>query len=351
MSSTQPLGGCFPAPAMVSLSALPPELILNLSTLLSTGDLNSLTRVASNFRTLLQQELEARLTYDLAKTLLPWSIRTHRPHILAKILAAPHFLDPRWGTPPPLLLAADLQDLECVRLLLEAGADVSVDHGQEEVQALHKAVQHGNIPMARLLLEHGAEVDVSFGCDGASENSLHWAVQTGQIDMARMLLDDFDADLEARGHFGTPLGFAVLSRQLEMVKFLLERGADATKIVHMYILLEGAPPPPLSANMAYIALGLRKPIDHRRAEAMRRFRQRKGMPETEAIPWTGLPMGEERKTMLALLLKAGARRDGAMETIHKNLTALAEAAVCTEQELLKMVEIMFDEAEIHVAAL
>ncbi|KAF7317334.1 O-methyltransferase family 3 protein [Mycena chlorophos] len=346
----QPPGRCLPIPSM--LSSLPPELILRVSSLLSTADLNSLICISSHFQALLQSELEARLTPELAKTLLPWSIGAHRPDILAKLLAAPYSLDPRRGAPgpAPLLLAADVQDLECVRLLLEAGADVSVDNGQEEMQALHKAVQHRNIPMARLLLEHGAKVDVSFGCDGASENSLHVAAQAGQIDMARMLLDEFGADLEARGHFGTPLGFAVHARQLYMVKFLLGRGADARGIVPLYILLVGGPPPPLSANLVYIALRLRAPMDEYTADAIRRIRERKGLP-TQVGPWTGLPLGEEQKTLLALLLKAGSRRDVAMEIIQRNLKALAAVAVRTEQEFLEIVKGMFDEAEGYAVSL
>ncbi|KAJ7054545.1 ankyrin repeat-containing domain protein, partial [Mycena amicta] len=128
----------------------------------------------------------------------------------------------------PLLLAADVQDLECTRLLLAAGADPCVDNGQEERQALHTAVQHANLPMARLLLSHGAKVDDQFGCDGAGETALHWACQSGQVDMARMLLDEYHASLEGDGHFGTPLAFAVRGRQLEMVRYLLGRGANAS---------------------------------------------------------------------------------------------------------------------------
>ncbi|KAJ7055217.1 ankyrin repeat-containing domain protein [Mycena amicta] len=325
------------------IHSLPPELILATSNELPTGALNCLTRSSRQLHTLLQPELEARLTPQLAEQLLYLALRRQKPHIVAKLLAPPHSLDPDKDR---FLLAAQMGDIESTRHFLEAGADPSIDNGEEGRQSLHQAVIVGNVELARILLEYGAKIEDQFGCDGKRQNSLHWACHLGHMEMAQMLLDEYRADLEAPGHFGTPLGFAMRApwRRLEMVRFLLMRRANAAGTVPLFILLDG--PPPLHANLVYIALDLKRPVD---PEMMRWYRERKNQPEP--VKWEGLPLTEEKKTLIAMLLKAGASREETIATVQEHLTGLAEAAFCTEKEFMETVEGMLKEAEDYLPLL
>ncbi|KAJ7860763.1 hypothetical protein B0H13DRAFT_1542147, partial [Mycena leptocephala] len=57
--------------------------------------------------------------------------------------------------------------------------------------------------------------------------ALHLACASGHLDLIKLLLE-CGASLECQGHFGSALGFAVHRRQLDAVKILLNKGANAT---------------------------------------------------------------------------------------------------------------------------
>ena len=66
------------------------------------------------------------------------------------------------------------------------------------------------------------------GCIGSDE-SLHSAVSRGNIERVRMLVER-GADLNAEGMYGrTPLYYAALCGQSNIVDYLLDKGADPTK--------------------------------------------------------------------------------------------------------------------------
>ncbi|KAJ7486572.1 ankyrin repeat protein, partial [Mycena latifolia] len=129
--------------------------------------------------------------------------------------------------------AAKAGNLETAALLLDAGADPAAAWDQAEYQPLHLAVTNKDLDMMRLLLQRGAPVDSKFGCDGCSESALHVACASGHMEMIQLLLDH-GANLERTGHYGTALGFAVHYHKLDVVKFLLERGADASVTAPLY---------------------------------------------------------------------------------------------------------------------
>ncbi|KAJ7706542.1 ankyrin repeat protein, partial [Mycena metata] len=91
---------------------------------------------------------------------------------------------------------------------------------------LHLAAVNRALEMMKLLLDHGAPVDGVFGCDGASETALHCACSTGHVEMIDLLIEH-GADLEAQGHYGTALGFAVHHRKLDAVRCVLGWGVEA----------------------------------------------------------------------------------------------------------------------------
>lgn len=134
-------------------------------------------------------------------------------------------LDPNGDA--PLVMAAYLGHTEIVRLLLEAGADVTaVDPGMKAT-ALHAAAYAGRTDAARLLIAHGIDIDKQGPKNGYT--ALHDAIWENNIDTARVILDA-GADLTLRSHSGeTPLDFARSRHRREIIALIEARlgGAGA----------------------------------------------------------------------------------------------------------------------------
>ncbi|KAJ7232816.1 ankyrin repeat-containing domain protein [Mycena rebaudengoi] len=295
---------------------LAPELILLLPSSLSTASLNSLILTCRRLWEVLQPELEARITPALARQILPWAAAS-KPHIIKKLLSPPYSVHPSatYGR-TPLHIAAGARNVEIATLLLQAGADPNAEYDQDELRPLHEAVQARDLKMVTLLLDHGAHIDAHCGCDGVSENALHTSCANGDLEIVDLLLVR-GAQIERRGHYGGALGFAVHYKQFDIVKRLLAKGADATVVVPLYVLLEGGPPPPLSAELLYLAMGLRAPTSKR----------------------------ERERQLMALLLAHGTSKDATLARISKYLKALADEVERTEEEFLQVVQEMIKEAE------
>ena len=106
---------------------------------------------------------------------------------------------------------------------LAAGTDVDAADANG-ITPLIAAVTSDQLEIVRLLLSAGADINARGPED---RTALIYAIQAEQPEMALFLLEQEDVDLEAReSHGSTPLVEAVVSRQLQVVEVLLERGAD-----------------------------------------------------------------------------------------------------------------------------
>ncbi|KAI1091612.1 putative ankyrin repeat protein [Rostrohypoxylon terebratum] len=129
------------------------------------------------------------------------------------------------GGEPPLVLAAELGMLECVRVLLNHGADPNIEC--ESGTALYKAVSWDHIDVVRLLFEWKHKPDMNVIPEG-QRMLLIRAVGTGNTELVSLLIDngaeiDFvDPDCS---YAKTPLCRACKEGDLEMVKLLLGKGA------------------------------------------------------------------------------------------------------------------------------
>ncbi len=150
---------------------------------------------------------------------------------------------------PPLHIAAQVADLGLVAWLLERRANVR-KRDMSDCTALDRAAQsatprndHGERfpPLARLLLDHGAEITLSA------------AVALGDADRVRAMIAAEPASLRRTARNGGLLSLAVNHNQLEMVRLLLDLGAD----VDERVFLEELEEPTLSwgAPLWYAALG------------------------------------------------------------------------------------------------
>src|SRR5262245_33896991 len=122
----------------------------------------------------------------------------------------------------PALMAATLfADADMVGLLLKRGADPN-GLGPAGTTALMWAIP--NLPVARVLVSHGANVNAK----SASERTplLVAASYPGTLDVLRLLLER-GADLHAQDRTSAgALALAVRSSDVEVVRFLVERGVD-----------------------------------------------------------------------------------------------------------------------------
>jgi ankyrin repeat protein len=122
----------------------------------------------------------------------------------------------------PLLKAAWDGDEEIVTLLLEAGAKINARATDTGETPLMNAVTRGHVAIVKLLLEKGADVAPKNRFDF---NAFTSAVAAGKTDIAGMLLDA-GAKPEEGASGLTPLQFAASAGNVEMIRFLVKRGAN-----------------------------------------------------------------------------------------------------------------------------
>ncbi len=143
------------------------------------------------------------------------------------------------GGSTPLLFAARNGDVETVRVLVEAGADVN-DTAASGARALVIAAHSGHGPLGIYLLEQGADPNAA----GAGYTALHAAVLRSQVELVEALLDHgavanavvehgtngrrFSADYSIRHQLIGTNAFWLAAKygELEILGTLAEHGAD-----------------------------------------------------------------------------------------------------------------------------
>ncbi|XP_069695751.1 fibronectin type 3 and ankyrin repeat domains protein 1-like isoform X2 [Periplaneta americana] len=153
------------------------------------------------------------------------AIQYGQPKTAKKILAsrygAVEILNPMGMS--PLMQAAARGDPQMVNLMLSAGADVNVTSVGSGRTALMIACFRGDTDIARQLRERGARWDIR---DRSGCTALHYAVDGSQTETLDLALEE-GADIEARDvEEWTPLmRGVVLESAVPILKKLLESGA------------------------------------------------------------------------------------------------------------------------------
>ena len=149
----------------------------------------------------------------------------------------------------PLHYAAQTGKMEVVQMLVEAGADVNA-MGNNDWPPLCIAAENNHIAIAEYLIAHGANVNAPEGRTtlqeapysssiemvkllidkGADVNAgpwtaLHGAVDEGRSDIAELLIQN-GADVNTKRRGNTPLYYSIQKNDSDMTKLLVAKGAD-----------------------------------------------------------------------------------------------------------------------------
>lgn len=165
-------------------------------------------------------------------TILHYATWQGNPDLLAPLLDYADDLELRdalgWT---PLMTAVNGGSRENVNLLLARGAKVDCDWS-EGISLVADAMHHNDLELVSTLIDHGAKVTptdamIASGEDLSSSYLLHFAVDDGLQDMAKLLIEKGRIPLNTVDVSGwTPLHLAAGHNNVELIKLLLEKGAE-----------------------------------------------------------------------------------------------------------------------------
>lgn len=138
-------------------------------------------------------------------------------------------LERQWGLTLTLVAAAKSDNLQLVRLLLEAGAAVNIPRERTYIgmTAIQAAAERGHQEVVKLLLERGADCEVSYlYLEGQRNTAIRAAIRGGNSHVVQ-LLAEVGAKINALLASGikTLLEMAIDCKHSEVVNLLIRWGA------------------------------------------------------------------------------------------------------------------------------
>lgn len=127
-----------------------------------------------------------------------------------------------------LHIAVQYNSLECLKILLENGADVDARDYNGATPLGHAVIQD-SLECLEILLKYKPDVNAQ---DDIDRSPLYTAIDEGSEEcLSRLLMiEDVDVDLPAGLSGQTPLHKAAINRNHDAIILLLERGADHTRL-------------------------------------------------------------------------------------------------------------------------
>jgi ankyrin repeat protein len=129
------------------------------------------------------------------------------------------------GARPDVFVASVRGDLEQLRRVLEDNPALVASHSADGWTPLHLAAHFGQVEAVRLLLQAGADVRAR-STNPSANTALHAALAGRNLPVTEMLLDA-GAEVNAQQHGGyTALQAAAQHGDVAMIELLLRHGAD-----------------------------------------------------------------------------------------------------------------------------
>lgn len=216
----------------MSLSKLPPELLLAVGDNLPVASLSRLLRTCRSLQQLLGPALTSRITTEnLACTVLERGIGTG--HLPTVQLALAH--NPAWHTfnehghcYSAMEHACDRRSLDIVRALItHYGCTILTDNQKSNGRychddPLHNAIRGNNLALTTLLLEGGSPANqtVWYGYPSSDKSPLDFAGKYASAEIVEVLVEH-GAEV---GHAGRSLSYAVQHGRWDVARALVRRG-------------------------------------------------------------------------------------------------------------------------------
>ncbi|MDP6981107.1 MAG: ankyrin repeat domain-containing protein [Myxococcota bacterium] len=125
----------------------------------------------------------------------------------------------------PITLAAEHGNIELLELLLANGADLEYRES-DSFTVLTSALRRRQLAMARHLLDKGVDVNEPLKGGGSA---LFIALRSRDQQAVQMLIDA-NVDIHGGGKAAAPVIFAAALRDVELMKLLLDAGADVNAV-------------------------------------------------------------------------------------------------------------------------
>jgi len=147
----------------------------------------------------------------------------------------------------PIFYAVGNDSTDIVRALIEKGADVNARASKRSnLTPLLVAAFKSNLQIVQVLVEAGADVNARCDARRSITVTVHKTVHTGEVSSTATGTGVEFPD----GH--SALSFAIMAKNLEMVKYLVKKGADVrAQVVYKdaeVVVLQNKPPLELSAS-------------------------------------------------------------------------------------------------------
>ncbi len=127
-----------------------------------------------------------------------------------------------------LMVAVSQENLKMVKYLVEHGADINATDFQG-VSVLMRATVKGNLEIVKYLVEHGAQINAKDL--HAHSTALFFAINNGQEDVVEYLAEN-GANIHVIDKSDcTPLHYAAKFGQLKSVKTLVKNGANVNSLI------------------------------------------------------------------------------------------------------------------------
>ena len=123
--------------------------------------------------------------------------------------------------------------IDKMKKLLKKGVDINEKDEEFGNTPLNTAIAKDNEEMALLLLENGADASVQ---DNEGNNALHYAVEHNMVDLAKIILNKFHETINRENIQGASvLWKAVMNPKmpLDFIEYLLQQGADKIPVVSL----------------------------------------------------------------------------------------------------------------------